>query len=107
MLCGHQLVNIIEINNEFTIEFNNGIIDLLSRLAKRHRLYILFHLRNGLPYDDNKPNEMGPFEKYFINECEKAGICQFIEKHKILFCTTHKGKSAMVRQLNPTLYFDS
>jgi len=37
------------------------------------------------------------------NQMSKAGLLS----HKILFCTTQKGKSSMVRQLLPTLYVDN
>ena len=89
---------------------SEDIVLLLRRLARRHRLHII-HL---LPEDVISALNMdSPYEK---SQYEKDALALFVDhgivesglpSHKILFCTTKKGKSSMVRQLLPTLYIDS
>eukprot|EP01083_Nonionella_stella_P002098 6028_1 len=108
-LCLEQLINRDLSNN--TVSFKSTeIVSLLKELARKHRLYIIhllpFDIRSKL--DNDKPGEQSTYESDVIqlfvkNEIVKCGL----PKHKILFCTTQKGKSSMVRQLMPTLYIDS
>lgn len=110
-LCLEQLIDHNISNGENLVSFKNEfIINLLKNLAKKHRLYIIHLLPNDvqLKLNNDKPYEQSKYEEDVISLFEKSGIINSgLPKHKILFCTTKKGKSSMVRQLMPTLYMDS
>ena len=92
------------------MSFKNGILELLKALARKHRLFIIHLLPQCIisKLDANKPHEQSQYEKDVIElfESNKMAECG-LPTHKIMFCTTQKGKSSMVRQLMPTLYIDN
>ena len=106
-LCLEQLIQRIVINGQTRVSLKSqNVITLLQQLAKRHRLYIIHLLPSDVinNLNSDKPYEQSQYELDIINLLhQQSGL----PKHKILFCTTQKGKSSMVRQLMPTLYIDS
>ena len=86
------------------------IVSLLKQLAQKHRLYVIHLLPPQIisTLNKDKPSEKSQYEIDVVQLFERHGIVQSgLAAHKILFCTTQKGKSSMVRQLMPTLYIDS
>merc|ERR1711933_471154 len=86
------------------------IVSLLKQIAKKHRLYVIHLLPREITekLDKDEPAEKSQYEIDVVQLFERHGIVQSgLPVHKILFCTTQKGKSSMVRQLMPTLYVDS
>ena len=86
------------------------IVSLLKQLAQKHRLFVIHLLPPQIisTLNKDKPSEKSQYEIDVVQLFERHGIVQSgLAAHKILFCTTQKGKSSMVRQLMPTLYIDS
>lgn len=110
-LCLEQLINHDISSGENIVTFKSElIVNLLKTLSKIHRLHIIHLLPNDVisKLNKDKPYQKSKYEKDVIGLFVKHGIIQSgLPKYKILFCTTQKGKSSMVRQLMPTLYIDS
>eukprot|EP00484_Ammonia_sp_Unknown_P012282 CAMPEP_0197078746 /NCGR_PEP_ID=MMETSP1384-20130603/213277_1 /TAXON_ID=29189 /ORGANISM="Ammonia sp." /LENGTH=256 /DNA_ID=CAMNT_0042517615 /DNA_START=709 /DNA_END=1479 /DNA_ORIENTATION=+ len=110
-LCLEQLIDHNVSNGRHLVSFKHEqIVVLLKQLANKHRLYIIHLLPNDViaTLNNDRPYEQSEYELDVINLFVKHAIVDHgLAKHKILFCTTRKGKSSMVRQLMPTLYIDS
>jgi len=85
-------------------------IEIIKALTSRHRLYMIYQIPlnyyNSLT-EQYQTQEFSILEQKIIEKFTQEGLfTNTFQKHKLLFCSNEKGKSAMVRQLLPTLYID-
>ena len=67
--------------------------DILHRLLTRHQVFIIH-----MSAED---------ESDVVRKCVEELYPFGLKEHRVMFCSTQKGKQAMGRQLNPEIYFDT